>query len=93
MYHLSRCLSDDDDLQQASSLDTNRVLVDCDGHFVLQDGPGAVVQVSKVIGHDERSSHYGPQSHLRVSLVHTETKVSNDELRRNIRGKKMGCLQ
>lgn len=73
----------EENLQQASSLDTHGVLVDGNNHFVLQYGPRTVGQVSKIIRHDKRCSHDGPQSHLRASLVHTETEVPNDELGRD----------
>lgn len=67
-------------LQNASSLDAQRILVDADDHFVLQDAPGLAADDAKVGGHEKRSSHDGPQSHLTARLFQAEAKVTNYQL-------------
>lgn len=67
-------------LQNASSLDAQDVLVDADGHLVLQDAPGTAAEGAQVIGHEKGSSHDRPQSHLGTRLVHAEAKVTYNQL-------------
>lgn len=70
-------------LYDASSLDAHGVLVDADGHFVLQDAASPAADGAQVIGHEKRSSHDRPQRHLSPGLVHAEAKVANNELWRS----------
>lgn len=44
------------------------VLVNVNDAFVLQQLLGARTDVSQVIGHKERGSHYGPKRHLGLLL-------------------------
>lgn len=62
------------------ALFAERVLVDVNDEFVLQQLLGAWTDVPQVIGHEQRSSHDGPQRHLRLLLGMTQTKVPNHEL-------------
>lgn len=39
-------------LQDASSLDAHGVLVDADGHLVLQDGASPAADGAQVVGHE-----------------------------------------
>ena len=70
-------------LYNAFSLNAHGVLVDADGHFVLQDAAGPAADGAQVIGHEKRSGHNCPQSHLRTRLVHAEAKVANNQLCRS----------
>lgn len=70
-------------LYNASSLNAHWVLVDADGHFVLQDAAGPTADGAQVVGHEKRGSHNRPQSHLRTRLVHAEAKVANNQLCRS----------
>jgi len=69
-------------LYDASSLDAQDILIDANGHFVLQDEPGTAADRAQVIGHEKRSSHDCPQGHLSARLVHAEAKVTDNQLRR-----------
>lgn len=70
-------------LYDASSLNAQRVLVDANGHFVLQDDASPTADGAQVVGHKERSRHDRPESHLRPRLVHAEAKVANNQLCRS----------
>lgn len=70
-------------LYNAPSLDAHGVLVDADGHFVLQDAAGPAADGAQVIGHEERCSHNRPHSHLRPRLFHAEAKVASNQLWRS----------
>lgn len=67
-------------LYNASSLDAHWVLVDADGHFVLQDAAGPTADGAQVIGHEKWSGHNRPQSHLSTRLVHAKAKVADNQL-------------
>lgn len=67
-------------LYNASSLDAHGVLIDADGHFVLQDAAGPAADGAQVIGHEKRSGHNRPHSHLRPRLLHAEAKVASNQL-------------
>lgn len=67
-------------LHDASPLDAQRILVDGDGQFVLQDGAGLGTDGAQVIGHVEGSGHDGPQRHLGVRLLGAEAKVTDNQL-------------
>lgn len=67
-------------LHDASPLDAQRVLVDGDGHLVLQDGAGLCADGAKVVGHVEWSGHDGPQRHLGARLLGAEAKVTDNQL-------------
>ena len=71
------CVSD---LQDATALDAQRVLVDGDGQLIAEHGAGICLQGAQVVRHDERGRHDGPHSHLSTGLVNAETKVPNDQL-------------
>lgn len=57
-----------------------RVLVDVNDEFVLQQLLGTWTDVPQVIGHEQRGSHDGPQRHLRLLLGMAQAKVPNHEL-------------
>lgn len=68
-------------LHDASPLDAQRVLVDADGHLVLQDGAGLGANGAQVIGHVEGGGHDGPQRHLGARLFGAEAKVTDNQLK------------
>lgn len=69
-------------LHDASPLEAQRVLVDGDGHLVLQDGAGLSADGAQVVGHVKRSGHDGPQRHLGARLFGAEAKVTDNQLQR-----------
>lgn len=59
------------------SLLAQRILVDGDHLFVLEQTLGLRTDVPQVIGHEQGSCHNGPHGHLSHRLVPAQPKVSN----------------
>lgn len=79
-----RALLSPSHLNEASPLESQGILVDADGHFVLHDAAGFIADGAQVVGHEQRSSHDRPQSHLSARLLHAEAEVADNQLlRRN----------
>ena len=66
------------------SLDSERILVNCDHIFVEQESLWSRTEVPEVGGHDEWSRHYRPHSHLNTLLFITQSKITQDQLKRKI---------
>lgn len=71
-------------LPREAALLPQRILVDGNDVSVLQQLFWARADVSKIIRHQQRCSHDGPQRHLRLLLVGTQAKVSNHQLERTV---------
>ncbi len=63
------------------ALMTDGVLIDLDHVEVLEDLHRCVIDISQVVGHDERRGKHGPDRHLNPSLLPTQGKVPDDQLR------------
>lgn len=61
-------------------MESQGILVDTDGYFVLQDAAGFIADGAQVIGHEQGSSHNRPQSHLSARLLRAEAEVADNQL-------------
>lgn len=62
------------------ALHAQRVLVDGNDLFVLQQFFGFGTNVSQVVGHQKWGSHDSPQGHLSLLLIVAQAEVPYDQL-------------